>query len=430
MSKQDWRDFFVTSLLLGGALLVALLSSAAAERGDSAVAQATAAAALLLALIGAVYIVPKLARRVRLELLRARIKTSVTVEGALFLVLLLVVGLAAWNAGNNLLNLVLSAMLAFLLAGNLISRASLSDISVQLLFPDHIFAGEVAPLTLTIKNHKRFLPSFSLVIEAVSEGGTVPDLFKDLAHFAVVPAGGGARQRFERMFSKRGRLLIAAFRASTRFPAGFFKKWRDIEAAGELLVYPKPRPISDFYHALPMLAGQVSSYSRGSGDDLFSIRRYQPSDHMRHIDWKATAKTSELMVREHMREDERRLTIVFDTSRPENREGFEDKFERAIVMAASLAHHFILERADVELITPLPEYNVGSGRGIEHLYRILRSLALLQPDESAPGLKGLLGRVPVLANERHFKVLLTSAPKGTIPANVWRSAHVIFIEDL
>ena len=58
---------------------------------------------------------------------------------------------------------------------------------------------------------------------------------------------------------------------------------------------------------------------------------------------------------------------------------FEQRFERAVVMAASLANHFILESADVELITADERHNVASGNGYEHLYKILRSLATLQP---------------------------------------------------
>jgi uncharacterized protein (DUF58 family) len=215
---------------------------------------------------------------------------------------------------------------------------------------------------------------------------------------------------------------------------------------------------------------------------------------MRHIDWKATAKSLEMMVREHMREDEWRLTIVFDTAAPPEsgipmdqskdessgdqadpdargkaEQGADARFERAVVMAASLANHFILERADVELITPSAEPDVPPGSGYDHLYRILRALAVLQPtpveaenqpeNESkrrwwlepfrrsrtavavekdpgpAPGaIRGtawrLLDEMPVLADERRFKVLITSARKGSIPGHVWRSAHVVFMEDL
>jgi len=317
-----------------------------------------------------------------------------------------------------------------------------------------------------------------------------------LAYFSLAPAGASARQKIEHTFDMRGRYPITGFRVSTKFPAGFFKKWRTIDESGEILVYLKPQPLDDFYHALPMLAGRIESQARGSGDDLYAIRRYHPSDHMRHIDWKATAKSLEMMVREHMREDEWRLTIVFDTAAPPDSapipmdqagpdgtgdeadvdtraadQGVDARFERAIVMAASLANHFILERADVELITPSAEPDVPPGSGYDHLYRILRSLAVLQPtpaevesqpekerkrrwsldrfrrarsavavenDEGPVGAAGairgtawrLLDEMPVLADERRFKVLITSARKGSIPGHVWRSAHVVFMEDL
>jgi uncharacterized protein (DUF58 family) len=531
MSWQAVRDFLITVFFLGLAFTLALLSSVAAERNDIKHAAIAAAVSLVLALLGALYIIPRLARNVRLEILRFAVRTTVTVEGLLFVVFLVVIGFAAWNTGNNLLYLILSAMLAFLIAANVIARRSLADVSVQLRFPDHIFAGEPANLTVTIVNHKRFMPTYSVSIEAVSEPSTQHDnkapengnstrgrtedrkhvagrnesaripasarlQMSKLAYFVLAPAGASARQKIEHTFARRGRYPITGFRISTKFPAGFFKKWRTIDASGEILVYPKPQPLDDFYHTLPMLAGRLESQARGSGDDLYAIRRYHPSDHMRHIDWKATAKSMEMMVHEHMREDEWRLTIVFDTAAPpessprvtdqpkgedwdddpdsmspeKNERGIDGRFERAVIMAASLANHFMLERADVELITSNSDHNVPPGSGYDHLYKILKSLAILQPTAEPDGTRKTEGRrrrsilerfrnprvgaappdaaneadgiakpgtawrlldeMPVLADERRFKVLITSAPKGSIPANVWRSAHVVFMEDL
>jgi uncharacterized protein (DUF58 family) len=546
MNRQAWRDFFITVFFLGIAFIIALLSSVAAEQRNTRLATIAAAVSLVLALLGALYIIPRLARNVRLEILRFAIRTTVTVEGLLFIVCLVVIGFAAWNTGNNLLYLILSAMLAFLIAANLIARVSLADVSVQLRFPDHIFAGESANISVTLLNHKRLLPCYSVMVEALSEEeiekskrekvetgdedkkaeeqARKEDAVSSfspfslpigkLSYFVIVPARQSARKRIERPFDRRGRYPITGFRISTKFPAGFFKKWRRIDATGEIIVYPKPKPLDDFYHALPMLAGRIQSHARGSGDDLYAIRRYQASDHMRYIDWKATAKSMQMMVREHTREDEWRLTIVFDTTaqrtqvaatgatgkdsiangkksrkslgkkssaKAENgnrkqeiktaEDAFREKFERAIVMAASLANHFILERADVELITTNEVHNVVSGSGYDQLYKILRSLATLQPTASAvvePQVENagrarrklfgrskasdqeqgerndslapkkpnggiewrLLDEVPVLGDDRRFKVLITSAAKGTIPAHVWRSAHVVFMDDL
>jgi uncharacterized protein (DUF58 family) len=544
MNRQAWRDFFITVALLGIAFLIALFSSVAAEQSNGKLAAIAAAVSLVLALLGALYIIPKLARNVRLELLRFAIRTTVTVEGLLFIVFLVIIGFAAWNTGNNLLYLVLSAMLAFLVAANIIGRISLGDLAVQLRFPDHVFAGEPAHLSVTLINHKRVMPSFSLMVEALAEPGEEDDSaarnesakppsapaakesareskkpppraprpakaeedlsIGKLAYYVLIPARASARQKIEHTFEQRGRYPITGFRIATKFPAGFFKKWRRVDAAGEILVYPKPRPLDDFYHALPMIAGQIHSHVRGMGDDLYGIRRYHPSDHMRTIHWKATAKSMQMMVREHTREDERRLVIAFDTKLPPaavlkewgaaaatanadeeprsrkeaDRQGeaqmraglsiFQEKFERAVVMAASLANHFILERADVALVATDGSRNVGPGSGPDHLYKLLRALATIQPtvaeeSESATGRarsrwrfgrsRGdnqkqtreraasekraeagvswrLLEEMPLLGDDRRFKVLITSAPKGSIPAHVWRSAHVVFMDDL
>jgi uncharacterized protein (DUF58 family) len=75
-------------------------------------------------------------------------------------------------------------------------------------------------------------------------------------------------------------------------------------------------------------------------------------DDLRHIDWKATARGARLTVREFAAEDERRITIVLDTTLTDDidEENFRIRFERGVTHAASLVKHFIQERAEVRLI--------------------------------------------------------------------------------
>src|SRR5678816_1846711 len=94
---------------------------------------------------------------------------------------------------------------------------------------------------------------------------------------------------------------------------------------------------------------------RGAGHDLFSMRDYQPQDDLRHIDWKATARSRRLTVREFTSEDERRVTIVLDTRLPgeaaeEAKAELRQRFERGVVQTASLLKHFVEERAEVRLV--------------------------------------------------------------------------------
>src|SRR4029079_601349 len=78
---------------------------------------------------------------------------------------------------------------------------------------------------------------------------------------------------------------------------------------------------------------------------------YQPQDDLRHIDWKATARSRRLTVREFTSEDERRITIVLDTGLSHGAGGdLPQRFERGVVQAASLIKHFIDERAEVRLV--------------------------------------------------------------------------------
>ena len=85
-------------------------------------------------------------------------------------------------------------------------------------------------------------------------------------------------------------------------------------AAAEVVVFPSIQPADTFYEVLPLLSGELESYQRGRGHDLYAIRNFVETDNARFVDWKATAKSGALKVREFAREDERRVLIALDTA--------------------------------------------------------------------------------------------------------------------
>jgi uncharacterized protein (DUF58 family) len=337
----------------------------------------------------------------------------------------------------------------------------LRDLIVSARFPDHIFAGEPAPVLVSLQNTKRLLPSFSILIEArnqvfADDAAHAPGrrgkrkrrrrperpryLRRALAYFIYVPRRAKAEQRVEQLFPKRGHVLVTGFELSTRFPFGFFRLRRRLRARNvELVIYPKLEAASDELHLLPMNAGRMLSARRGAGHDLHSLRDYQPQDDMRHIDWKATARTSRLIVREFTSEDERRVHIVFDTRAMDSatdggggaEKFFEARFERGVTGAASLVAHFLEERAEVRLTLGQEAGHYGAGR--EHLYACLRRLALVRPQETTdatgapqPDLWSSLAHASNNADS-HYVILLTTSAPGSIPANIWRMSHVIYL---
>ncbi len=492
--KKAVRFAVISSLIVMSALATAIISAAAAQIGEYDLASFTSKVALGLALVIAVYVVPRLAKNVRVELLRANLSLNVTSAGWLFCAFILVVGIASLSTGNNLLYLVLATLMATLIISGVTSRLNLSDAGVTLRFPDHVFAGEEMRLEVTLANRKRFTPSFALTVTIAAERerqgfwirkaaesseaarwrqfGPVPRS----VYFALIPGHASARTGIAGHFARRGVYPVCGFTITTRFPFGFVERRKFIEASGEIIVYPQPQPLDDFYHLLPITQGQMTSPLKGSGSDLYAIRQYVSGDHPRLVDWKATARTAQLMVREFTRDDDRRITIAFDhylpavvespneSGPPEHPEsadaaseanGADRKFESAVTLAASLVTHFIAEGAEVRLV--VGNEDLGFGRDEQHRYAMLRCLArisearVLPPDHNnattskvaprddetpneTPNNEAtswsLIDRMPALGADDQFKILITPSPRGSIPASIWRAAHVVYFDEL
>ena len=422
-------------LLVFAGLTAAVVTVLARRAGENGLAGAAAVLSLIIAALLTIFIVPPLARSARNEMAGLGFPLEPTSGGGVFAVIIIVVGFAAWNTANNLLFLVFSLLCSTLFVGWIAARTSLRDLTVSARFPDHIFAGEPAPVIVTVKNTKRLWPSFSILVEARGPKHDVDPATtrkwklhhkRTLAYFSYVPHHAAAEQRVEQTFPQRGHVVIDGFELSTRFPFGFFRRRRRLRARNvDIVVYPKPEITSDELHLLPMYAGRMASLRRGAGHDLFSMRDYQPRDDLRHIDWKATARVRRLTVREFTSEDERRITIVLDTGIPGDANAdVNERFERGVVQTASLLKHFVDERAEVRLV--IGDEIGPFGSGIDHLYRCLRRLALVnltrRDEVSEPR-----GPAQVSAAEPDYAILLTLAPPGTIPAAVWRTSHVIYL---
>lgn len=58
--------------------------------------------------------------------------------------------------------------------------------------------------------------------------------------------------------------------------------------------------------------GSFASDKRGHGTDYDDLRRYSPGDDIRHIDWRASARTGELHTRLYREEKEHKTTVICD----------------------------------------------------------------------------------------------------------------------
>jgi uncharacterized protein (DUF58 family) len=429
--KKSLRFILISALLTVAAIGAAMISAAATQIGKNELASVGSKAALGLALIIVVYVVPRLARSVRLEYLRSDYSIHISNAGLVFCAVILTVTILSLSSGNNLLYLVLAVLLATMFVSWVASRLCLGRLNISLRFPDHNFVNDSIPFDVTILNRRQLFPAFSLAVAISEHSSPKPSRdFTELAYFPIIPAATQARMRIERSFAKRGIYPVSGFVIGTKFPFGFIEQRRFIEAPREIAIYPQPQPLDDFHQLIPLKHGRVESRLKGSGSDLYAIRQYLSSDHHHHINWKATAKTARLMVREFTRDDDWRVTIAFDPQVEEaaaNKPDFSDKFERAITLAASMIDYFIGEGAEVRLLTN--EHDSGFGIGRTHCYTLLRQLAPLAPERSENGVRATAGdclsRSP--QSDEQIRVLIGSSFSDI---HLTRATQIINFEEL
>jgi uncharacterized protein (DUF58 family) len=212
-------------------------------------------------------------------------------------------------------------------------------------------------------------------------------------------------------FDRRGRYSQDTFGLRTRFPFAFLAKTRRVALPRELIVLPPIMPTEEFCEVLPLINGEYETFVRGRGNDLYRIREYLPEDSARHVDWKASAKSRALLVREFAREDERKLRLVFDV--PQKNALPDAVFEKAVSLAASLAMHFSGENAQLSFLAP--QYD-----GSTDLYEFLTYLALVQAGTGPSPIESL-------AVTDELNIVLTARSRSTLPAALLASSYVVFL---
>jgi uncharacterized protein (DUF58 family) len=448
--SQVWLRFLLALVGLILAFGAALFSTVARESGSLWATLVFSSVALALAAIVGLTTVPYLARRVAGERVRDAFDYDVTRVGIIYVLTIILIGIAALNTGNNLLYVIVATMLAAILVSGLASAVVLRDLELEVDLPDQVFAGRPALGKILIRNQRRWLASFSISVvplkqekssahwqwtpatfgfppgraaaeqwlklpdrqlRRVPDAAAPPGIFTEAAYFPYISAGTEVSAEVELGFPRRGRYQQNSFGLATRFPFAFLTKTRRVPLAREILVYPPVEPTDEFFEILPLITGEFETFVRGRGDDLYRIREYLPEDSARHVDWKATAKSGSLKVREFSREDERKLRLVFDNPHPGTVS--EDAYEKAVTLAASLGWHFAEADTEVSFVAQ------GCQAGAD-IREFLEYLATVDP-QSTPSALDTLGI------SEDYNIILTTRPRGTIPTELWACSYLIFI---
>jgi hypothetical protein len=328
-----------------------------------------------------------------------RLRQQVTRAGLAYTATLMLVAMAAFLSANNLLFLILAAMFSTLLISGFVSRLGLAGLELELLLPEHISARRKIRAAVRLRNQKNWIPSFSIHLEGSAESG-----FDSILYFPVVPGKATIDEPVDIYFPRRGRHKERSFQFSTRFPFGFAERRESVTARHEVVVYPCLDPQPGFEALLASVAQELGLMQRGRGDDFYRIRPYEALESARHVDWKATAHTRALQVREFAREHDQRVIIYLDLDVPVPAETW---FESAVECAAFLAFHLEGRGARVRFETQEYEASLPETGDI---YTILKYLALVSP---------MRGKVPRVLEDTHDFQIVFSANPARMAALGW-----------
>lgn len=205
----------------------------------------------------------------------------------------------------------------------------------------------------------------------------------------VEVAGGGAGEvtcaSIEVPCPRRGVMTWGGFLTETSFPLGLIRRRRTIEQPSEVLVYPSFAPLEQLglRGSLRYQPGGLALTSElGEGLEYIGNRPYRVGDSIRRLDWRATARTGEPVVREFREEYFLRVGVVLDTAAPQARSPAEEfDFEQAVSLCASVCDY--LSRSDFVVDLYLGgsgERRLMTGRSLAHLDQVLEALAYVEQD--------------------------------------------------
>jgi uncharacterized protein (DUF58 family) len=270
-----------------------------------------------------------------------------------------------------------------------------------------IMLGERGGTTLTITNPGR------RTVRGLLRDSWQPSLGAIGRAPIAIPAGGRATVTTVMQPTRRGDKAAGKVTVRSVGPLGLAARQAGRVVPWTIRVLPpflSRKHLPEKLARLRTLDGQHRSLIRGQGSEFDSLREYVIGDDVRSIDWRSSAKRSDVLVRTWRPERDRRVVLVLDTGRTSAGRvagvpRLDAAMDAALLLAALAARAG--DRVDLLAVDRIVRARVVGASRNDVLPMMTDAMALLEPElsESDGGLMAstLLGT----ARQRCLVVLLT-----------------------
>ena len=312
-------------------------------------------------------------------------------------------------------------LLVALVALDLRLAARIADLRFAREASPSVRLGEVGSTAVQVTNTGRRALRGYVRDAWVPSAGVTPRI-----QVVSVPSGERRRVSSVLMPTRRGERHTAQVTIRAYGPIRVAARQRRVAVPGSVRVLPaftSRRYLPEKLSRLRQIDGAVLVRQRGQGSEFDSLRTYVMGDDVRAIDWRATARSRDVVVRTWRPERDRHIVLAVDTGRTSAaRLGDEPRLDAALdaclllaAVAARAGDRVALVAADVAVRARL-----GPTAGSDVLPRLVNVLSPLEPAllETDPQL--LAAEVLRQVSKRSLVVLFssldTAADTGLLPA--------------
>ena len=259
----------------------------------------------------------------------------------------------------------------WMLGVGLLAAVLLAGLMVAALPTSLVVSRRIEPVDLQVGT-----PAHMVLDIAVTGGRRSPATVLELDgrrwHLPSMRAGSHDEVRLDVSTQRRGLVPLSPVWLHRNDPWDLVRRSRAVCPSRELVIAPRTVPLDMPRPGVGAVGTLLAQRARQFGVSEFEgLRHYVEGDDLRLVHWKASARSTELLVKEFSLEGARRCTVVLDTSTRQS----VDEFELAVSTAASIA--LAAHRGDLALrLVTTGGVDLTPGTRPE---AFLRALALVAP---------------------------------------------------
>lgn len=308
-------------------------------------------------------------------------------EGVGYLLIMCVLFIGSSLTQYNTLMLVFAAMAGPFVVNGSLAYTMLKNARVKRRTPPRAMAGELFSVEVELENATPWLSLWMMVVQdqiAYREETSYPSIL-----FTRVAPATAQLGHYQVRLLQRGRHRFGPINISSRFPLGLVERGCLLQAAGEMLIYPRIGRLSSHWKRKLLGASELVETSQpraGMFDDEFHhLREYRAGDNPRAIHWRSSARRNMLIVRDFQQNREHHLAVLIDLWPATSNPGGPPLIEQVLTLVATLCceHRRSCRGATLTVM--------GCGRDVfrwemqahdSGLESLLDQLALIEPAQS------------------------------------------------